>query len=78
MAERTRVMLVDDHASLRAGLELVLARDPGLEVVAQAADATDAVRQATARGARFLSLPLSCADGTSILENDFIAIGKIC
>lgn len=46
MAERTRVMLVDDHASLRAGLELVLASDPGLEVVAQAADATDAVRQA--------------------------------
>lgn len=35
---------------------------------------TDAVRQATAKGARFLSLPLSCADGSSILEQDFIAM----
>ena len=33
-----------------------------------------AVRRATAEGARFLSLPLSCSDGTSLLENDFIAM----
>ena len=35
---------------------------------------TDAVRQATAKGARFLSLPLSCTDGSSLLEQDFIAM----
>ena len=35
---------------------------------------TDAVRQATRQGARFLSLPLSCADGSSLLEQDFIAM----
>ena len=30
------------------------------------------VADAVARGARFLSLPLSCADSSSLLENDFV------
>ena len=33
-----------------------------------------AVKKATELGVRFLSLPLSCTDGTSLLENDFIAM----
>ncbi len=33
---------------------------------------TRPVAEAVARGARFLSLPLSCSDGTSLLENDFV------
>lgn len=33
---------------------------------------TDAVKIAISNGARFLSLPLSCTDGSSLLENDFI------
>lgn len=33
---------------------------------------TNAVKTAVSKGARFLSLPLSCTDGTSLLENDFI------
>lgn len=33
---------------------------------------TNAVKEALNNGARFLSLPLSCTDGTSLLENDFI------
>ena len=33
-----------------------------------------AVKNATSKGVRFLSLPLSCSDGTSLLENDFIAM----
>ncbi len=33
-----------------------------------------AVKTATSKGVRFLSLPLSCSDGTSLLENDFIAM----
>lgn len=33
-----------------------------------------AVKHATEKGVRFLSLPLSCTDGTSLLENDFIAM----
>ena len=37
---------------------------------------TNAVKTAVSRGARFLSLPLSCRDGTSLLENDFIQMNK--
>lgn len=33
---------------------------------------TNAVSKAIKNGARFLSLPLSCLDGTSLLENDFV------
>lgn len=33
---------------------------------------TNAVKTAVNNGARFLSIPLSCKDGTSLLENDFI------
>lgn len=33
---------------------------------------TKAIKTAVKKGARFLSLPLSCKDGTSLLENDFI------
>lgn len=33
---------------------------------------TKAVKGALQKGARFLSLPLSCTDGTSLLENDFV------
>ncbi len=32
------------------------------------------VEKATKAGARFLSIPLSCNDGSSLLENDFIAM----
>ncbi len=35
---------------------------------------TPPVIRATKAGARFLSLPLSCTDGTSLLENEFIAM----
>ena len=35
---------------------------------------TDAVRKAVKAGARFLSLPLSCSDGSSLIENDFITM----
>lgn len=35
---------------------------------------TKAVTTAINNGARFLSLPLSCTDGTSLLENDFVTM----
>ena len=35
---------------------------------------TRAVTEAVRAGARFLSLPLSCSDGTSLLENEFIGM----
>jgi two-component system, NarL family, response regulator NreC len=40
----TRVLLVDDHAVLRAGLRLLLEREEGLEPVGEAGTAEDAIR----------------------------------
>jgi DNA-binding NarL/FixJ family response regulator len=42
-----RVLIVDDHALFRRGLEIVLAQEPDLELVGQAADGEEAVRKAT-------------------------------
>ncbi|MCF0095638.1 response regulator transcription factor [Micromonospora sp. MH99] len=42
-----RLLLADDHPVVRAGLRAVLETEPGLEVVAEAATAEDAVTRAT-------------------------------
>jgi DNA-binding NarL/FixJ family response regulator len=42
----TRCLIVDDQAMVREGFAAVLAAQPGLEVVGQAADGAEAVRQA--------------------------------
>jgi DNA-binding NarL/FixJ family response regulator len=41
-----RVLIVDDHRIVREGLCMLLARDPDLEVVGEAADGDEAIRQA--------------------------------
>lgn len=41
-----RILLVDDHSVVRQGLRLFLKYDPELEVVGEAADGAEAVRQA--------------------------------
>jgi DNA-binding NarL/FixJ family response regulator len=40
---KTRVLLADDHAVVRKGLKMVLDAEPDIEVVAEAADGSDAV-----------------------------------
>jgi two-component system nitrate/nitrite response regulator NarL len=45
-AERTRILVVDDHTLFRRGLMALLAREPQLEVVGDAADAGEAQRRA--------------------------------
>jgi DNA-binding NarL/FixJ family response regulator len=42
---KTRILLADDHALVRRGLRLVLESEPDLEVVAEAGDGYEAVRQ---------------------------------
>jgi DNA-binding NarL/FixJ family response regulator len=44
-----RVLLADDHTLVRSGLRRILDDDPGLEVVAEAADGAEAVELALAR-----------------------------
>jgi len=45
-AARTRCLIADDQAMVREGFAAVLAAQPGLQVVGQAADGADAVSQA--------------------------------
>ena len=44
MSDPVRILLVDDHAVLRAGLRLLLEREEGLEPVGEAGTAEDAIR----------------------------------
>jgi DNA-binding NarL/FixJ family response regulator len=43
-----RILLVDDHAVVRAGLRALIESEPGLDVIGEAADGQDAVGLATA------------------------------
>jgi NarL family two-component system response regulator LiaR len=46
MTEAITVLIVDDHAVVRQGVHAFLAKQPGLEVVGEAANAAEAVTQA--------------------------------
>ena len=46
-AEPIRVLVVDDHALFRRGLEMVLEQEPDIEVVGEASDGAEAVERAT-------------------------------
>ena len=48
MAETIRILIADDHAIVRKGLRTLIASEPGMEVVAEAGDGLEAVRQALA------------------------------
>jgi DNA-binding NarL/FixJ family response regulator len=43
-----RVLIADDHGIVRTGIRLLLERQPGVEVVGEAADGVEAVQQALA------------------------------
>jgi DNA-binding NarL/FixJ family response regulator len=45
-AEPIKVLVVDDHVLFRRGLEVVLAQEPDIVLVGEAADGTEAVEQA--------------------------------
>jgi two-component system, NarL family, response regulator LiaR len=46
--DKIRVLIADDHAVVREGLRTLIASDPELELVGEAADGLEAVRQAVA------------------------------
>jgi DNA-binding NarL/FixJ family response regulator len=46
MAKLLKVMIVDDHSAIRAGLSHILKNEPDIEVVAEAADGQEAVEKA--------------------------------
>lgn len=43
---KTRILIADDHAILRAGLAMLIGSQPDLEVIAEAADGIEAVEKA--------------------------------
>ena len=45
-ADPIRVLIADDHALFRRGLEMVLADEPDIELVGQASDGAEAVARA--------------------------------
>ncbi|WP_432476459.1 response regulator [Nocardioides sp. GXQ0305] len=48
MADPLRVLLVDDQALVRSGFRMILSVEPGIEVVGEAGDGTEALEQARA------------------------------
>lgn len=65
-----RVLLVDDHPLVRAGIRRVLETRPGLEIVAEASDGNEALRmiEATAPDIVVLDLAMPELDGLEVLE----------
>ncbi|KAB8145546.1 response regulator transcription factor [Chloroflexia bacterium SDU3-3] len=61
-----RVMLVDDHAVLRAGLQLLIDGQPDMCVVAEAGTMADAVERAGAHAPDVIVMDLSLAEGDGI------------
>jgi two-component system response regulator NreC len=57
-----RILLVDDHAVLRAGLRMLLDAEADMEVVGEAGDGREAVEQATALQPDIVLLDLTMPD----------------
>jgi two-component system, NarL family, response regulator NreC len=60
------IVLADDHEVVRAGLRLLLNSEPGLEVVAEAGDVTQAERRIAAYHPDVLVLDVNMPGGSSI------------
>ena len=69
--EKIRVGIVDDHALVREGLRLILEREPDIEVVGEAADATAAIALAAGRKPQVMvvDLTLGESDGVALLHD---------
>ncbi|QRM35197.1 response regulator transcription factor [Microvirga sp. VF16] len=59
MVEKTRIVVVDDHALLRAGLVRALALDPMIEIVGEGASAEEAIELAKVHAPDLILLDIS-------------------
>src|SRR5215212_216741 len=66
--EETTIVLADDHAVVRGALRMLLEAEPGFEVVAEAGDATNAIRYVRGHKPTVLILDLNMP-GPSSLES---------
>ena len=69
--DKIRLMLVDDHAVLRAGLRALFDHQPDMAVVAEAGSAADALDQAAAAGPEVVVLDLTLPGGGMALIGRF-------
>lgn len=63
MSESVRILLVDDHAVLRAGLKALLEAEPDLEVVGEASTGEEAVEEAESLAPDVVLMDLSMPGG---------------
>lgn len=61
-----RLLLVDDHPIVRAGLRTITDLDPRLQVVAEASSAAEAVEKARAHGPDLILLDVRLGDSTGM------------
>lgn len=68
MTDVVRVMVVDDHAVVRAGLQALLSGDEGVEFVGEARTADEAVQRAGAYRPDVVLMDLQLGDGVDGVE----------
>jgi two-component system, NarL family, response regulator DevR len=66
MAERIRLVIVDDHAIVRQGLRSILAREPDVEVVGEAATDAEALDLVAATRPHIVLLDLKLSAGSDL------------
>jgi len=65
-AGKTKVIVADDHAVVRAGLKLVLEAEPDIEIVAEAVDMDSTLQKVRAHRPAVLVLDLNMPGGPSL------------
>ena len=65
-SEKISVVLADDHAVVRSALRLMLEREPGIEVVAEAGDADSATRFVSGNRPKVLILDINMPGGSGL------------
>jgi two-component system response regulator NreC len=70
------LVIADDHTVVRKGLRLLIDAEPGLRVVAEAGDVTDAIRLTKAHRPRVLVLDLHMQDDPSFARQALQAGAK--
>jgi two-component system, NarL family, response regulator NreC len=73
MVAKIKVLIVDDHAVLRAGLRLLINAHPNLEVVGDAPDGATGVHEALATRADVVLMDINMPE-----SNGFEALERIC